>query len=48
MGRALLTPSRFIDKGYDVVTLVSSCALMLKQEWPNLLPNDEVWFSETR
>jgi len=33
--------SKYIDRGYDIVSLVSSCSLMLKQEWPNLLPNDE-------
>jgi glycerol-3-phosphate dehydrogenase subunit C len=31
----------FIADGYDVVTLVPSCALMLKFEWPLLLPGDE-------
>jgi len=30
-----------IDRGYDVVALVPSCALMLKFEWPLLLPKDE-------
>jgi glycerol-3-phosphate dehydrogenase subunit C len=30
----------FIERGYDVVTLVPSCALMLKSEWPLILPND--------
>ena len=30
----------WIDKGYDVVALVPSCALMLKLEWPLLLPDD--------
>ncbi|MSO69385.1 MAG: glycerol-3-phosphate dehydrogenase [Alphaproteobacteria bacterium] len=30
----------YVDKGYDVVTLVPSCALMLKSEWPLLLPHD--------
>ena len=29
----------WIDKGYDVVALVPSCALMLKLEWPLLLPD---------
>ena len=28
----------WIDKGYDVVALVPSCALMLKFEWPLILP----------
>jgi len=31
----------WIDKGYDIVALVPSCALMLKFEWPLLLPDDE-------
>jgi glycerol-3-phosphate dehydrogenase subunit C len=30
-----------IERGYDVVALVPSCALMLKFEWPLLLPNDQ-------
>jgi glycerol-3-phosphate dehydrogenase subunit C len=29
---------RWVDKGYDVVALVPSCALMLKFEWPLILP----------
>lgn len=33
--------SAWIDKGYDIVALVPSCALMLKFEWPLLLPEDE-------
>jgi glycerol-3-phosphate dehydrogenase subunit C len=32
---------RWVDKGYDVVALVPSCALMLKFEWPLILPEDE-------
>jgi len=32
---------KWIDKGYRVVTLTASCSLMLKFEWPLLLPNDE-------
>ena len=28
----------WIDKGYDVVALVPSCALMLKFEWPLIVP----------
>ena len=32
---------KWIDKGYEVVTLTASCGLMLKFEWPLLLPNDE-------
>jgi glycerol-3-phosphate dehydrogenase subunit C len=30
----------WISKGYDIVALVPSCALMLKFEWPLMLPND--------
>ncbi|MBM3547497.1 MAG: glycerol-3-phosphate dehydrogenase [Alphaproteobacteria bacterium] len=30
----------YIDQGYDVVALVPSCALMLKFEWPLLMPDD--------
>ena len=31
----------YIERGYDVVALVPSCALMLKFEWPLILPKDE-------
>jgi glycerol-3-phosphate dehydrogenase subunit C len=31
----------WIDKGYDVIALVPSCSLMLKFEWPLVLPGDE-------
>ncbi len=31
----------WIEKGYKVITLTASCGLMLKFEWPLLLPNDE-------
>jgi len=31
----------WIERGYDVVALVPSCALMLKFEWPLILPQDE-------
>jgi glycerol-3-phosphate dehydrogenase subunit C len=30
----------WIAKGYDVIALVPSCALMLKSEWPPILPDD--------
>ena len=30
----------WIEKGYSVVALVPSCALMLKFEWPLILPED--------
>ncbi len=33
--------SPWIEKGYDIVALVPSCALMLKFEWPLLLPDDK-------
>ena len=31
---------KWVDRGYRVVTLTASCGLMLKFEWPLLLPND--------
>lgn len=31
----------WIDDGYDIVALVPSCALMLKFEWPLIVPDDE-------
>ena len=31
----------WIARGYDVIALVPSCALMLKFEWPLILPGDE-------
>ena len=30
----------WIEKGYDVIALVPSCTLMLKFEWPLILPED--------
>ncbi len=30
----------WVDKGYDIVALVPSCALMLKFEWKLILPDD--------
>ena len=30
----------WVDKGYDIVTLTPSCSLMLKSEWPLLLPEN--------
>ncbi len=30
----------WIDKGYDIVAMVPSCALMLKFEWPLIVPDD--------
>ncbi|MDA1088788.1 MAG: heterodisulfide reductase-related iron-sulfur binding cluster [Proteobacteria bacterium] len=31
----------WIDKGYEVIALVSSCALMLKFEWPLIVPEND-------
>jgi glycerol-3-phosphate dehydrogenase subunit C len=31
----------WIERGYDVIALVPSCALMLKFEWPLILPDDD-------
>jgi len=31
---------RWIDRGYDIIAPVPSCALMLKFEWPLILPDD--------
>ena len=33
--------SNYIDQGYDVVALVPSCALMMKLEWPLIVPKDD-------
>ena len=30
----------YIEEGYDIIALVPSCALMLKFEWPLILPED--------
>jgi glycerol-3-phosphate dehydrogenase subunit C len=30
----------YVQQGYDVIALVPSCALMLKFEWPLILPDD--------
>jgi glycerol-3-phosphate dehydrogenase subunit C len=30
-----------IDQGYDIVTLTASCGLMLKSEWPLIVPENE-------
>ncbi len=32
---------KWVDKGYEIITLTASCGLMLKFEWPLLLPKDE-------
>ncbi|MCC2112799.1 MAG: glycerol-3-phosphate dehydrogenase, partial [Hyphomicrobiales bacterium] len=31
---------KWIDRGYDIVTLTASCGLMLKFEWPLILPDN--------
>jgi Fe-S oxidoreductase len=31
----------WVDKGYDIVSLVPSCSLMMKFEWPLIVPEDE-------
>ena len=31
----------WVDKGYQVITLTASCGLMLKFEWPLLLPDNQ-------
>ena len=31
---------RYVDDGYDVIALVPSCALMMKFEWPLIVPDD--------
>ena len=38
ISKELLT---WIDRGYEIITLTASCGLMLKFEWPLLLPNDQ-------
>lgn len=31
----------WVDKGYDIIGLVPSCTLMLKFEWPLIVPDDD-------
>lgn len=31
----------WVDKGYDIISLTASCSLMMKFEWPLLLPQDK-------
>jgi glycerol-3-phosphate dehydrogenase subunit C len=40
-GDVAKTLKPWIDKGYDVIALVPSCALMLKFEWPLIIPENE-------
>ncbi len=30
----------WVDKGYDIIALTASCGLMMKMEWPLILPDD--------
>lgn len=39
--KVALAMGEWIAKGYDIVALVPSCALMLKQEWPLLVPEND-------
>jgi glycerol-3-phosphate dehydrogenase subunit C len=39
--RVAKTFAPWIDQGYDVVALTASCGLMMKFEWPLLLPENE-------
>src|SRR5581483_4152912 len=32
---------KLIDEGYDIVALTASCGLMLKFEWPLIVPSNE-------
>ncbi len=32
----------YIERGYDVVSIVPSCTLMMKNEWKSILPDDDV------
>ena len=32
---------RFIDEGYKILSIVPSCSLMIKYEWPLLVPNSK-------
>ena len=38
--RVAKTLKPYVEKGYDVIALVPSCALMLKFEWPLIAPDD--------
>ena len=32
---------QWVEKGYDIIAMTPSCALMLKFEWPLIVPDDE-------
>jgi len=34
--------NEYVEKGYKIVSPIPSCTLMLKQEWPSLLPKDPI------
>ena len=38
----------WVDEGYDVVALVPSCALMMKLEWPLLVPKDDAAYANVK
>jgi glycerol-3-phosphate dehydrogenase subunit C len=38
----------YIAQGYDIVALVPSCALMLKLEWPLLVPRDDSAYDDVK
>lgn len=38
----------WIEKGYDIIALVPSCALMLKAEWPLLMPPGDPAFADIK
>ncbi len=40
-GKVAVTMKAWLDKGYDVISLVPSCSLMVKFEWPLILPEDD-------
>ncbi len=35
------TLNKYIDEGFDIVSLIPSCSLMIKHEWQSLLPEDQ-------
>src|SRR6202012_5506333 len=36
----------WIEKGYDIIALVPSCALMLKLEWPLVVPKEDLAYPD--
>ena len=39
---------QWIDDGYDVIALTPSCALMLKFEWPLIVPEDDPAYDDVK